>query len=135
MNDDNFQAEFGAHLRTSSEDPLIAALKNVKFREQSPDEQFIILVDAVFNKLAEADIGFISEYDKEFIMNSINKLNKPGYKNSLGYILGYYASKYDKTMEMVFNSLDTINGLSNVYSVFNITKPDVIRYARLWNTL
>lgn len=135
MGDNNFQAEFGAHLRSAAGDPLLAALKNVKFRENSPDEQFIILVDSIFLKLIENGLSFISEYDKEFIMNNISKLDKPGSKNATGYILGYYASKYDKTMEMVFDSLDMINSLSSQYPVLKINKPDVIRYARLWNTL
>ena len=76
----------------------------------------------------------MSEYDKDLIMSNIKNLDKPEYKNPLGYILGYYASKYDKTMEMIFDSLDTINGMSAEYPVFKINKPDIIRYARLWNT-
>lgn len=136
MEDNNFESEFGAHLRTSSEDPLLAALKNTKVKDRSPDEHFRVLVDGIFYNLIQNGLSFISNNDKEFVMNNISKLDKSGSKNSLGYVLGFYASTYDdKTMKIIFDSLDTINNLSYKYPFYSIKKPDIIRYARLWNKI
>lgn len=136
-NDFIFEAEFGAHLRTTAGNIMLNTLKNVKFKDKNPIEQFYTIVDAGFEKLKEEEIPFISYDTKEDIIDSINKLDKPYYKNPIAFILGYYASNYGKnisvdSVNIVFNHLDTINNISKEFDVFKISKHDIIRYARLW---
>jgi len=131
------EAEFGAHLRTTQGDIFINTLKNIKFKDKNSTEQFYTLVDAAFNLMLQNEIDFISNIDYQFIIDNIQKIDKPGYKSPVGYILGYYVSsggKYitEKNIEIVFNSLRVINAMSLEYPIFKISKPDVIRYGRFW---
>ena len=131
------KAEFGAHLRTTQGDLFLNTLKNIKFKDKNSTEQFYTLVDAAFNLMIQNEIDFISDVDKQSIIDNIQKIDKPGYKSPVGYILGYYASNggysiAEKNIEKVFNSLKSINALSVEYPIFKIAKQDVIRYARLW---
>jgi len=139
MSDDEMgmEAEFGAHLRTTQGDIFINTLKNIKFKDKNSTEQFYTLVDAAFNLMLQNEIDFISNIDYQFIIDNIQKIDKPGYKSPVGYILGYYVSsggKYitEKNIEIVFNSLRVINAMSLEYPIFKISKPDVIRYGRFW---
>jgi hypothetical protein len=131
------EAEFGAHLRTTQGDIYINTLKNIKFKDKNSTDQFYTLVDAAFNLMLQNEIGFISDSDYKFIIDKIQTIDKPGYKNPVAYILGYYASNggnnmSEKNIGMVFDSLKNINSLSIEYPIFKISKPDVIRYARFW---
>ena len=131
------EAEFNSHLRTTGGDLFAETLKNINFRDKNSDEQFLTLVEAAFYKLQAQEISYISNTNKEDIIDYIKKLNKPGYKNAVSYILGYYASNFGfsinhEKVEMVFNSLPEINKLAKIYPIFRTTKPDVMRYAKLW---
>ena len=138
--DNEMEVEFGAHLRTTAGDPFLASLKSLKFKDRNPVEQFYSLVDGVFFKLKELNIPFIHVVNLEEIIDSINRINKPEYKNAIGYILGFYASNSGRgisqsSLEMVFKILPTLNNLAIEHPICRITKPDIIRYARLWTNL
>jgi hypothetical protein len=139
MSDDEMgmEAEFGAHLRTTQGDLFVNTLKNIKFKDKNSTEQFYTLVDAAFNLMLQNEIDFISSSDYQFIIDNIQKIDKPGYKSPVGYILGYYVSSggshiTEKNTQIIFDSLKQINSLSIEYPIFKIAKPDVIRYGRLW---
>jgi hypothetical protein len=139
MSDDEMgmEAEFGAHLRTTQGDLFVNTLKNIKFKDKNSTEQFYTLVDAAFNLMLQNEIDFISSSDYQFIIDNIQKIDKPGYKSPVGYILGYYVSSggyhiTEKNIEIVFNSLRALNAMSLEYPIFKISKPDVIRYGRFW---
>jgi hypothetical protein len=138
--DNEMEAEFGAHLRTTQGDLFLNTLKNIKFKDRNSTEQFYTLVDAAFNLMLQNDVDFISDIDKQTIIDNIQKINKIGYKSPVGYILGYYASSggsniNEKNVTIVFNSIKKINSLASQYPIFKISKPDIIRYARFWITL
>ena len=138
MNEETeMEAEFGAHLRTTQGDLYVNTLRNIKFKDKNSTDQFYTLVDAAFNLMIQNEIDFVSDVDKQVVIDNIQKIDKPGYKSPVGYILGYYASGggysiSEKNIEKIFNSLKNINSLSIEYPIFKITKPDVIRYARFW---
>ena len=139
MSDDEMgmEAEFGAHLRTTQGDLFVNTLKNIKFKDKNSTEQFYTLVDAAFNLMLQNEIDFISSSDYQVIIDNIQKIDKPGYKSPVGYILGYYVSSggrhiTEKNIEIVFNSLRALNAMSLEYPIFKISKPDVIRYGRFW---
>ena len=101
------QDEFGAHLRSTKMDSSNSALKGVKFRDQSSIEQFNTTTEVVFIKLLEIDITFIKQDDLSTILEKIDDLDKPGYKNSVAYILGYYARNLkEKNVNEVFSELE-----------------------------
>ena len=138
--ENEMEAEFGAHLRTTQGDVFVNVLKNIKFKDKNSTEQFYTLVDAAFNIMIQNDIDFVSDVDKQVIIDYIQKLDKPGYKNPVGYILGYYASNggysiTEKNVDKIFNVLNRINSLSIEFPIFKISKPDVIRYGRMWLNL
>jgi len=136
----NMEAEINAHLRTTPGDVFINVLRTIKFKDKNSTEQFYTLVDAVFGKLLEKEIYFVTNYTRNHIIDSINKVNKPGYKNPVAYVLGYYT--LDETghinknnVDMVFKQLPHITSLSNESPIFKINKMDIIRYGRLWEKL
>lgn len=138
--DYNMESEINAHLRTAPGDVFINVLRGIKFKDKNSTEQFYTLVDAVFGKLLEKEIYFINEYTRTDIIDTIAKINKPGYKNAVAYILGYYT--LDETghinkngVDMVFKELPSINLLSNDSPIFKVNKMDIIRYGRLWEKL
>ncbi len=135
--DNEMEAEFGAHLRTTQGDLFVNTLKNIKFKDKNSTEQFYTLVDAAFNLMVQNEIDFVSDVDKQVIIDNIQKIDKPGYKNPVCYILGYYVSSggfsiKEKNVEIVFNSLKRINSMGVEYPIFKISKPDIIRYGRFW---
>jgi hypothetical protein len=136
----NMESEINAHLRTAPGDVFINVLRGIKFKDKNSIEQFYTLVDAIFGKLLEKEIYFITEYTRKDIIDSISKVNKPGYKNAVAYILGYYT--LDETghinkdnIDMVFKQLPSINLLSFESPIFKVNKMDIIRYGRLWEKL
>ena len=136
----HMESEINAHLRTAPGDVYINVLRSIKFKDKNSTEQFYTLVDAVFGTLLEKEIYFITEYTRTEIIDSISKLNKPGYKNSVAYILGYYT--LDDTghinkdnVDMVFKQLQIISLLANDSPIFKVNKMDIIRYGRLWEKI
>jgi len=133
--DDKMEDEFEAHLRATKTDNIGSALKGIKFRDQSSIEQFNTTVEAVFNKLNEVDTIF-KRGDISYILDSIDKLDRPGYKNAVSYILGYYVRSFNKKdVEKIFSILPIINDFSVEFPIFKVTKQDIIRYGRLWNNI
>lgn len=136
--DDDFETEneVNAHLRVSVSDLYTNTLKNIKFRDRNSIDQFYTITEAAFEKMKENGVGFLHYSAKEAILENIGKLNKPGYKNSVAFILGFFARDLRvRSMNEVFEVLPIVNRLSSEYLVFRVSKPDIIRYARLWSTI
>jgi len=134
--DYQMEDEYNARLRSSKVQNTGGALKGVKFIDQTSVEQFNTTVDAVFHKLNETGSKFININDIEYILDQIDRLDRPGYKNAVSYILGYYArSLHKKDVDKVFSELHIVNEFSSEFPIFKVSKQDVIRYARLWSNL
>lgn len=135
-----FEDEVNAFERAGlrgGKDILLNSLKGEEFRDINSKDQFYIIVNAVFNKLLELEISFINDNDLKDILDYADNLEKPGYKNALSYILGFYASSYgnkinSQTIKMIWEEFPRITSHSVEYPIFNIKKHDVLRYARLW---
>lgn len=109
--------------------------KKINRMVQSPDDRFIIYVNAIFRKMISGDIINLSEPDLVNMLSKVKNIRNIEYKNPTAYILGYIASQggnkkpLDKaTVNKVLNILPKIDDIS-------ITPPDVIRYARYWQAL
>jgi len=130
--------EYDAKQRTSSGDMLMNALRSTKFKDRNLSEQFRTLVEAVFYTLQKnLEIKFVTDSSLEDLFDTMGKVNKPGYKNSVAYVLGYYASSYGNritkdSIDKVFRELPRINTYATQYPNFRVSKSDIIRYARLW---
>jgi hypothetical protein len=90
-------------------------------------------VNAIAQQLRED--GFrLSNDDITQLIENVEKLNNPQYKNPTAYLLGYVASSGGrvidkKTVNNVFNNLlKTVSDKS-------VKNEDVLRYARLWYNL
>jgi hypothetical protein len=97
---------------------------------------------AVFKEQVNATILFFNDVffehmnllsDLKKILDKIDKLKYVEYKNPYAFVLGYIC--YDKQPEYiqiyVFNKLEKINESNQN----NVTKEDVVRYLRLWESL
>ena len=91
-------------------------------RSSDPIERFHIITRSIAAKL------YLDHRDMEALENSFDKVKDPEYKNPLGYVLGYIASRGgtkidNETVDKAFLSLEKDG---------DVKQPDVIRYARLW---
>jgi len=113
---------------------------------QSPLGKFCLKVDAVsrnimseckFMKNSSKNI-IIGQEDINTLLNASQSVPRVRYKNPTAFVLGYL------TVKMGTNKIDK-NTLLNVYECYkktssvhkdeSVKEADVIRYARLWNTI
>lgn len=129
--DNIFEQEFGAYERAGFGGNVNEYLSDInmdeKQRAKSPEDRFIMNINAVATSLNISD----SDKIKLFDMVESQKINNIAYRNPTAFILGYLASKdgsrviSKKEVEKVFDLL----ALQNNPGVKN---PDVIRYLRFW---
>jgi hypothetical protein len=99
---------------------------------RSPEERFLISVDAISRRMASDHIANISESDITNMLTKTGHVQGLRYKNPVGYILGYLASrggreiKHDTVMNVITKVLPKLGDEGGV------APPDVIRYARFW---
>ena len=118
---DNFgiQDEYNAQDRAGNDaDMLMNSLKNIKYRDRNSTEQFYTLVRAVFYKLMDLEIKFMSQEDIEYIVEYINDMEKPGYKNATAYILGYYVYNNRSNFKIICDYLPYIKSIGDSYPIF-----------------
>ena len=132
--------EYGARDRTAPIDLFSTAMRDVKFKYKNSDERFKTLVEAMIDKFRNENITSFSGDDIEKIFDSINNLNKPGYKNATAFILGYLFRKNNMTKRAFKGIQGILNDASYLeiiksYPMHRVTGADVIRYARLHQTL
>ena len=99
----------------------------------SPEDRFRINTDALCRRMNSNNIYSLSEEDINVILQKTTDINELKYKNYVAYILGYIASRGDK-------SLDTKNFNHVVRKILpalenegGVQPPDVLRYARFWH--
>jgi hypothetical protein len=122
-----FVAEMGAFERV--------AHKKIMRMDLSGPEKLRLLLDDYSNKYREKEFWPITEDDMEKIYKYVSQLNEPGFKNPVGYMLGYYiVDRRGKIDKERFNKVIE-DVLPRVQNDIFIKPEDVIRYARLWNNL
>jgi hypothetical protein len=100
----------------------------------SPEDQFLITVDAVSRKIGESNTIKITKDDIEAMLKKTLDIKGLKYKNGKAYILGYLASKGGRELKKD-NVLFVINNVLPEISDGGIEPADVIRYARFWMDL
>jgi hypothetical protein len=100
---------------------------------QDPLEKFQIAVDAISRSLNNQNT-ILSENDIQILLEKANKLKYVYYKNPQAYILGYLASNGGKNIDIKsFKHVST--KILPLLSEGSVLEPDILRYARLWETL
>ena len=146
-----FMAEMGAYERVGvprmEEGPMLGEIegigknelkdahKKIMRMDLSGTEKLKLLLDDYSNKYRDKDFWPITDNEMGIIYKYISKLHEPGYKNPIGYMLGYYIvdrrGHIDKTR--FDNIIKTV--LPKIQNDISIKAEDVIRYARLWSNL
>lgn len=97
-------------------------------------QKFVTNVFMLCNELAEERL--LSPKDITIILDSISKLNKPAYKNSTAYVIGYIVSGGGRNF--TYNNFKTYfnNKIIKQYlEEKDIDCSVIIRYARLWTNI
>ncbi len=107
-------------------------------RKATPKERFIEFTNSMALAIKDKYKNFLYDGDIAPLLSNIENVKNVGYKNPLGYILGYisidkYGNINKDRINTIFDNLESIN--SEIAPTANITKPDVLRYARLWKNI
>lgn len=102
---------------------------------EDPVHRFEIYIDAISRKLEADGVYEISQTDINNMIAVTSNIPNIQYKNATAFILGYLASNGGKELEK-----DRVNeifeGIENrIVKEAGVYEADVIRYARLWQTL
>ena len=139
---DNYQAEAKAFERVGGGGKLAELLDSPDTLEKmegkegrvilSPKDRFLISTDALCRRLHSEHVATLTEQDITKILTSATLLRDLQYKNYVGFVLGYLASKGGEEL----NPITVKNVIDNVLPVIGseggITPPDIIRYGRYW---
>lgn len=94
------------------------------------DDRFLQNLDAISRSLSILEL---TQKDINDMIEATKSISNLGYKNVMGYILGYKATKGGREMNASDIQSIFIDILPNLgEDRMGITPPDVIRYARFW---
>lgn len=100
----------------------------------SPEDKFKTIVNSKFLSLRQH--LKLNDKDLEIVINGIQNLNKPQFKNPLAYVLGFYVNTGRVINKERFKiAVKLIEDKDFMTQEDYVTSPDIIRYAILWNTL
>jgi hypothetical protein len=99
-----------------------------------PLDRFRLYVDATSRNLNNWDGVDISEESIEKMLNSAARLKEVGHKNPTAYVLGFLATGGGHQISK--KDFDYVNKKVLPHAAEgSVLPPDVVRYARLWETL
>jgi len=108
---------------------------NPKKGTLSPEDRFLIAVDALSRKISEESRLKLSQEDINDMLERSRTLKNMRYKNPAAYILGYLASKGGSRLD-VRDFQEVVEEVLPLVSATNGVEPaDVLRYARMWRGL
>lgn len=98
----------------------------------SPEDRFLINTDAFCRRLNSDNIAKLTEKDINTLLEKTESVTNLRFKNYVGYVLGYIATKGGSTLEVkdVQNVIKKI--LPLVGEEAGIEPADVVRYSRYW---
>lgn len=113
---------------------------------KSADQRFYETVDRVVRQMMADNLGGLSENDINILLETAkNRLPGIKFKNPIGYIFGYVASKGGRSMEPDFvktviygrekERQDITKLRENLFTEGGLKPPDIIKYGRLWLNL
>jgi hypothetical protein len=115
----------------NSGEGMSAALRKAGQMRIDPIDRFKILCSIYYDKLG-GDKSFIVGWDK--IISKIPLIKWAQYKNPIGFVLGARIIGKDRVVEGT--RLDfTCSGFKETMKTESISKEDVLRYGRYWETI
>jgi len=117
--------------------------EKIRVQNATPEEKFNNKVNELTLKMDSEGLIAFTDEDRQKLLGNINSFSsRIRYLNPAGYVLGFLASggppKYQSIKNM--GQLDASNvkyiiqlSDNTLFTKYNITPPDVVRYARLWN--
>lgn len=129
--DSKFENEYGAFNRAGG--TKLSELLSTP-EGKSPEDLFLIKMDAFCRKLDSGNIVKITENDINILLDKTTVISNLKYKNYIGYVLGYIATQGGRTMD-IKNIQEIINILPKIDNEAGIEPPDIVRYARFWMTI
>jgi len=134
----DFKAEADSYTRVSGGGKLAELLsggvsvldKERRRKDMSPEDRVLIAIDAIARKLTTERYINLSEANINSILERIMIVPFMKYKNPLGFILGFVASK--EGTKITKESFDNVVKILPKIEEEGVTKEDVLRYARLW---
>lgn len=101
----------------------------------SPEDRFLIAVDALSRKINDESKVKISQNDIDEMLERTRSIRNLKYKNPAGYILGYVASRGGRSLKEKDVKEVIDHALPLVAETNGVEPSDVLRYARFWRTL
>jgi hypothetical protein len=99
---------------------------------QDPVQKFTSFVKSVAKRMSSEGYINLTTQDIQFILNNIDKIPSPVYKNATGLVIGYWLvsskSSYNAINRKRYNTIK--QNLKNIE--YPLEEKDVIRYARFW---
>jgi len=128
---EDFKAERNAFERVGFGDDLIGIFSDDPTRTRDPLVLFRLQVRAISLSIMDHQSDALSQKDMNTMILKAEKIPHIYFKNATAYVLGYIASQggekiTEKKVAYVFK---------NILPLFDIKKPDVIRYTRYWLSL
>lgn len=132
-NEDKFGDEFAAFDRVGIRtfDFETYGLENTDKKKKTPLQRFLEQLNAICIDLIEKNI--ISDYDKTNILETLNNISRPEYKNASAYILGYIATNGGN--ELTVKRFNSTTKLLKFFEDTSVDLPAIVRYSRLWINL
>ena len=139
-----FQAEQKAFERAGPSGKLTEMLsgaslgdmqKNLARDAISPEDRFLIAVDALSRRITSDTSFKLTQNDINIMLEKTSNIVGLRYKNPAGYILGYLATKGGVSMDPGVVSSVIKYVLPSVADDSGLAPPDVIRYSRFWLNL
>jgi|SRR3989304_4446097 len=110
------------------------AHKKIMRMELSGSEKLKLLIDDYNRKYRNSEFWPITSDDLSNIYKNISKVNEPGYKNPVAFILGFVIVNKGQIDKNKFNEV-VKDVLPHIQDDISIKSEDVLRYARLWLNL
>jgi len=102
-------------------------------------EKFTLYVNAIAHNLNNnCDEVQLNDNDFNTMLSTASKLDNVGHKNPAAYILGYIATRVNKTLDIkYFNVVSKLISKNEkaIPQIENVSKEDIVKYSRLWERL
>lgn len=131
-----FAPEIGAYDRVAGEIEHDIPKTKQEIINQDPLSKFKRQITAICIEIREYEnpvINKIIPYS-ETLVHFAKYLDKINFKNPYAYILGYIASDGGKEITKI-NFNNALKVCESMNDDIGVSKPDIIRYARLWKNL
>jgi hypothetical protein len=101
--------------------------------KKTPLERFVESVNGITLDLMSKDI--LRDGDRKIILQNIQKIDRPAYKNPTGYILGYIVTGGGGDINKIQLSRMVNLIQKELLEDKSVQPPDILRYARLWQNI